>query len=180
MSKDLLRNHNIFGTFRPLSREQIKINALFVTLWSIPFIIIIAGVTFSVNSGNVWIGAAAGVIAIASLWLIASIRNVKYVYRFGAKYNLLRFVIFGSLVYSNVAWHGLLGIYNRLSSMEGMKLSISGFGWTVMSLSLVILLCSKLMLFREVNVSYADIIGLMECLALSILFGAIMFLILYS
>ncbi|MGN0228851.1 MAG: hypothetical protein ACI4BH_03480, partial [Muribaculaceae bacterium] len=126
------------------------------------------------------IGAVSGVIWLCAVIFVASIRDVKYVPKFGIKYNLMRFLIGGFLVYSSVAWRGLLGIYNRVVINVACEVSISAFGWAVMAISLVITLISKLSLYRIEDVQMADLVGIIEMAALAIFLGSIMFILLYT
>lgn len=83
--------NDIFGTFRPLTPAQMKGNAQFVALWSASLLIVLVGVVAAVRTGIVWIGVVAGGIWMGVIFLLANNRKVKYVPKFGVKYNLLRF-----------------------------------------------------------------------------------------
>lgn len=179
-SSTIMNSDNIFGTFRPLTAAQIKDNAKFVALWSAPFLICIVGVVVAVKTGIVWIGAASGAICVSALIFVASLRNVKYVPAFGMKYNLLRVLICGLIIYGGVAWRSLLGFYFHLNMKYGSELSISSFAWMVMALSCAIMAIARLSLFRIVDVYVADIVGIIEVLALSGFIGSIMFMLLYA
>lgn len=176
-----MNNRNdIFGSFTPLSSAQIKGNVKYVSLWVIPFLIITASVVVAVNTGFVWIAAMSGVIGVGSLIFVAGIQNVRYVPQFGFKYNLLRALMCGGLVYAGVAWRGLLGFYNFFYNVDGWNFSASTFGWVVMTLSLVITLISKYILCRIVSVQIADLIGIIEMTACATFIGSIMFMLLYT
>lgn len=95
-------------------------------------------------------------------------------------YNILRTVICGFLVYGGVGWRGLLGFYNYLSWKQGCDMYITSYGWTLLSISLIITLITKLSLYRIVDVQVADLIGIIEITALGIFIGSIMFLFLYT
>lgn len=174
------RSNDISGTFRPLTPAQIKGNALFVALWSATFLIVIVGVVLAVKTGLMWIAVVSGAMWVCALLLVANIRSVRYVPKFGRKYNILRSLFCGFLVYSGVAWRGLLGFYHRFVLMDERGMSISAFGWTVMAVSLTVMLISKLSLYRVANVHVADFIGAIEMMALAVFIGSIMFMLLYT
>lgn len=172
--------NDIFGTFRPLTPAQMKGNAQFVALWSASLLIVLVGVVAAVRTGIVWIGVVAGGIWMGVIFLLANNRKVKYVPKFGVKYNLLRFLIGGYLVYSGAVWRGLLGCYCLLAAKEGWEMSLSAFGWTLMTTSLAITLISKWSLYRMADVQVADLVGVIEMTALAVFIGSIMFLLLYT
>ncbi len=82
-------NNDIFGTFRTLTPAQIKGNVIFVASWAAAFSIIIVGVVAAVMTGFVWIGPIACIIGLCAFFFVASIRSIRYVSKFGKKYNLL-------------------------------------------------------------------------------------------
>lgn len=174
------KRNDIFGSFTPMSPEQIKGNIKFVSLWLTPFLIVFAGVLGAVTIGNVWIAATAGVICVSTLIFIASIKNVKYVPQFSFSYNLLRALICGFLVYGGSAWGGLLGIYNFFVMEDGRDMSTSLFSLIVMAISLAIILISKYILYNIANVQIADLVGLIEITALALFIGSLMFMLLYT
>lgn len=174
-----MNSDNIFGTFRPLTPARIKGNAKFVALWMAPFLICIAGVVVALKTGIVWIGAVSGAICVGVLFVIASLRNIKYVPAFGKKYNLMRLFICGFIIYGGMAWRSLLGFYFHINKNDGCDMSISSFGWTAIALSFAIMLISKLSLFRIVDVYVADVVGIIEILALTGFIGSIMFTLLH-
>ncbi|MGN1266059.1 MAG: hypothetical protein ACI4UL_09615 [Muribaculaceae bacterium] len=175
-----VNSNGIFGTFRPLTAAQIKGNAIFVAAWSASFMIVVVGVALAVVTGIIWIGAASAAICVCLLCFVARIRNLKYVPKFGIKYNLMRMLIGGSLVYSSVAWRGLLGIYFRIVDNGWWNVPISTYGWALMWISLAITLLSKISLYRIEDVQVADLVGVIEVTALAILVGSIMFILLYT
>lgn len=179
MNDDTYEN-NIFGTFRTLTPAQIKDNALFVGWWAVVFLIVIAGVAVAVLTKIVWLAPAISLIGVCLYFFVARNRNTHYVCKFGMKYNILRSLTCGFLVYGGVGWRGLLGFYNYLSLGKGCNLSITSYGWTILAVSLIITLITKLSLYRIVDVQVADLIGLIEMSALGIFIGSIMFLLLYT
>lgn len=166
----------IFGTFQPLTKFQMRRNVITVSSYAATFLIIIVGMVFAVWSGNVWIGVSAAVIWICAVMYVASIRTLQYVPKFGKKYNLMRTLICGCLVYGGIAWRGLLGLYNHLC----LDISLSAFGWLVLCCSLFIAVISKLSLYRIVDVQIADFVGIVEVIEVGIFIGSIMFLLLYT
>lgn len=173
-------NNDILGTFRILTPAQIKCNARYVANWVVGFSIVIAGVVIAVWTGIVWLAPVLGVVGLCPLFFAPRICNIRYTPRFGLKYNLLRTVICGFLVYGDVGWRGLLGFYNYLRWKQDWDISISSYGWTVLALSLTITLIINLSLYRIADVRVADLAGIIEMTASGISIGSIMFLILHT
>lgn len=171
---------NIFGTFRTLTPAQIKCNAIYAAGWVVAFSIVVAGVAIAVLTGIVWIGPVIGIVGLSSLYFVSRMRYMRYTPRFGKKYNIMRWVICGCLIYGGVAWRGLLGFYNYLCWKQGYNISIIPYGWTILSISLTIALVSKLCLYRITDVHIADLVGIIETTALATFIGSIMFLLLYT
>lgn len=178
MSGDTNYN-NIFGTFRILTPAQKKCNAIYVTNWVVGFSIVIAGVVIAVWTGIVWIAPVVGIIGLSPLFFVPRIRDIRYTPRFGTKYNMLRMLICGFLVYGEVGWRGLLGFYNYLKWKQDWDVSITSYGWIVLVISLTITLITNLSLYRIVDVRVADLAGIIEMAASGIFIGSVMFLLLY-
>lgn len=179
MSDDT-HNNDIFGTFRSLTPEQIKCNARFVANWVVGLSIVIAGVAIAVWTGIVWIGPVFAIVGLCPLFFAPRARNIRYTPRFGMKYNMLRLVIWGFVVYGGVGWRGLLGFYNYLKWKQDWDISLAYYGWTVLAISLIITLITNLSLYRTGNVQVADLAGIIEMTASGIFIGSIMFLLLYT
>jgi len=169
-------NTAIFGTFRPLSQSEIRGNAIEVSLYAATLPVVIGGIALAVKFGRPWIGAIAGFIWLFLVIFVTKSRSQRYVSRFGSKYNVLRLLIGGFLVYTGVAWRGLLGFYNHLE--PGVSLSV--FGRWISVISLLVTLISNVALYRISDEQVADLIGVMEITALAIFIGSMMFLLLYT
>lgn len=172
-------DNDIFGTFKPLTIAQIRGNARFIGVYGSPLILVGIGVAVAVATGLIWVAVCAAIAWISAWMYLMSRSAVKFVPRFGNKYNLLRFLVGGFLVYGGAASGSLLGIYNRLCLNGCCRLSVSSFGWGVMALSAAILLAANLSLNHIVNVWMADLAGLMEMVAATACIGSIMVIILY-
>ncbi len=168
--------NGIFGSFHPLSHSEIRGNAIVVSLYMAMLPVIIGGVALAVKSGNIWFGAFAGVIWLCLVIFVTKCRRRRYVSRFGNQYNAMRLLVCGFLVYTGVAWRGLLGIYNQL----GLNVALSAFGLWITGISILITLISNLTLYRIRDVQVADLVGVIETFALVIFIGSIMFLFLYT
>lgn len=175
-----INNRGIFGTFRLLTPAQIMSNAKFVANWVVGYSIAIVGIVIAVRTGIVWIAPVFAIVGFFPLIFALRVRKNRYTPRFGKKYNMLRGVICGFLIYGDVGWRGLLGFYNYLRWKQGWDISISSYGWTILALSLSIALIFNLSLYRIVDVKVADLAGIIEMAAAGIFIGSIMFLILYA
>lgn len=98
----MINNEEIFGTFRPLTPAQIRANTKIVSFWSVPFLIVLVGVAIAVETETVWVGAGFGLLAGSIFLLIGRMRHIQYVPMFGIKYNLLRGLIGGTIVYNGI------------------------------------------------------------------------------
>lgn len=179
MSDDT-NDNNIFGSFRILTPAQIKCNAVAVAHWVVGFSIVIAGVALAVWTGIIWIGPVFGIVGLCPLIFAPRVRKIRYTPRFGLKYNMLRMVTWGFIVYGGVGWRGLLGFYNYLKWKQDWDLSLTSYGWTVLVISLIITLITNLSLYRVVDPQVADLAGIIEMTASGIFIGSIMFLLLYT
>lgn len=177
---DNTNGNDIFGTFRILTPAQIKCNARYVANWVVVFSIIIAGVVIAVWTGIVWIGPVFGIVGLCPVFFAPRFRNIRYTSRFGMKYNMLRMVIWGFLVYGGVGWRGLLGFYNYLKWKQDWDVSLAFYGWTILAISLIITLIANLSLYRIMDVQVADLAGIIEMMASGVFIGSIMFLLLYT
>lgn len=175
-----INDNDIFGTFRILTPTQIKRNAIYAAGWAVFFSITLVGVAIAVWTKIVWIAPAIFIIGLCVFCLIPGIHNIEYARKFSKKYNILRTVICGFLVYSGVGWRGLLGLYNYLILGKGLDMTITSYGWMILLISLIITLITKMSLYRIVNVQVADLVGIIEITALGIFIGSIMFLLLYT
>lgn len=175
----MVNNKDIFGIFRPLTPAQIKGNAKFVALWSAPALIIIAGVAAAVKTGIIWIAAASALVGLIAYMLVGRKRTIRYEPRFGIKFNMLRFILCGTIVYSGAGWRGLLSIYYRYV-LDNWSISLPAYGYTLMVLSLAITLATNLRLYRATDEHTADAIGIIETTALAIFLSSLMFLLFYT
>ena len=175
----MINNEDIFGTFRPLTPAQIKGNAKFVALWSAPALIVIAGVVAAVNTGIIWIAAASALIWLIAFMLVVRKCTIRYEPRFGIKFNMLRFIPCGAIVYGGIGWRGLLSIYHRYI-MEHWNLSLESYGNMLIALTLSVTLIVNLHLYQHKNKHTADAIGIIETLALALFISSLMFRLLYT
>ena len=175
----MINNEEIFGTFRPLTPAQIRANTKFVSFWSVPFLIVLVGVAIAVETEIVWVGAGFGLLAVSIFLLIGRMRHIQYTPMFGIKYNLLRGLIGGTIVYNGLGWRGLLSIYYRYI-MDHWDLSLESYGYVILFVSLVSALTAKFSLYRIENVHKADAVGIIEITALTIFISSLMFLLLYT
>lgn len=175
----MVNNKDIFGTFRPLTPAQIKGNAKFVALCSAPALIIIAGVAAAVKTGIVWIAAASALIGLIVLMLVGRKRTIRYEPRFGIKFNMLRFILCGTIVYSGAGARDLLNIYNRYVLDKG-NITLSAYGNMLIALTLSVTLIANLHLYQHKNRHTADAIGMIETIALTIFLSTLMFLLFYT
>lgn len=173
-------DNDFFGSFRTLTPAQIKGNAIFLASHAAGFFIMIVGVVAAVLTKKLWLAPTIGLIGIIVYFFVAGKRNIRYVTKFGMKYNIMRSLICGFLIYGAVGWKGLLGIFHYLIWEKEWDISITSFGWTVLAISLLITFVTKLSLYRTEDVQVADLIGLIEMLSLAIFISSIMFLLLYT
>ena len=175
----MINNDEIFGTFRPLTPAQIRANTKFVSFWSVPFLIVLVGVAIAVETEIVWVGAGFGLLAVSIFLLIGRMRHIQYVPMFGIKYNLLRGLIGGTIVYNGIGWRGLLSIYYRYI-MDHWDLSLESYGNMLIALTLSVTLIVNLHLYQHKNRHTADAIGMIETAALALFLSSLMFRLLYT
>ena len=175
----MINNEDIFGTFRPLTPAQIKGNAKFVALWSAPALIVIAGVVAAVKTGIIWIAAASALIWLITFMLVVRKCTIRYEPRFGIKFNMLRFIPCGAIVYGGIGWRGLLSIYHRYI-MDHWDLSLESYGNMLIALTLSVTLIVNLHLYQHKNRHTADAIGMIETAALALFLSSLMFRLLYT
>lgn len=175
----MVNNKDIFGTFRPLTPAQIKGNAKFVALWLAPALIIIAGVAAAVKTGIVWIAAASALVGLIVFMLVGKKRTIRYEPRFGIKFNMLRFILCGTIVYSGAVARDLLNIYNRYV-LDKWNITLSAYGNMLIALTLSVTLIANLHLYQHKNRHTADAIGIIETTALTIFLSTLMFLLFYT
>ena len=118
-------------------------------------------------------------LVVSILLLIGRMRHIQYTPMFGIKYNLLRGLIGGTIVYNGIGWRGLLSIYYRYI-MDHWDLSLESYGYVILFVSLVSALTAKFSLYRIENVHKADAVGIIEITALTIFISSLMFLLLYT
>ena len=175
----MINNEDILGTFRPLTPAQIKGNAKFVALLSAPALIIIAGVAAAIKTGIIWIGAASALIGLIAFLLGGRKRTIRYEPRFGIKFNMLRFILCGTIVYSGAGARDLLNIYNRYV-LDKWHITLSAYGNMLIALTLSVTLIANLHLYQHKNRHTADAIGMIETTALALFLSSLMFLLLYT
>ena len=175
----MINDEEIFGTFRPLTPAQIRANTKFVSFWSVPFLIVLVGVAIAVETEIVWVGAGSGLLAVSIFLLIGRMRHIQYTPMFGIKYNLLRGLIGGTIVYNGIGWRGLLSIYYRYI-MDHWDLSLESYGNMLIALTLSVTLIANLHLYQHKNRHTADAIGMIETAALALFLSSLMFRLLYT
>ena len=123
-------------------------------------------------------------IAYEQIWFIAFMlvvrkSTIRYEPRFGIKFNMLRFIPCGPIVYGGRGWRGLLSIYHRYI-MGHWDLSLESYGNMLIALTLSVTLIANLHLYQHKNRHTADAIGIIEAVALALFISSLMFRLLYT
>lgn len=176
-----MKDHDsIFGSFMPLSQEELKMNSKFMALWATGIALLAVGVGIAVKTGIIWIAVFSAIFALGVCIFLFQKFSFRFTPRFGVRYNFLRFLVGGFIVYRGTAWNGLFGLYQYLHFEKAWLMSAQTFAIITLICSVSIYILSNISLNHITDVLKADFLGLVEVLALVFAFGASFFLILYT
>lgn len=171
----------IFNTYKPLTKPALCENMKVVGLAIALLLLFAGGVAIAVKTGIVWLAIIGAGVSVSVYYIVAQKCKLHYTERFGAGYNyLLRMLVGGFLVYGGSSYRGLWGIYERLHVVEGYDFSFGTFAWTTFGVAALVFATCNVSLNYIRNVRLADVLGLMEVVAVGVGFGALFALILYT